>query len=37
MASVKLMMNIGKNTVSDYAIPVRQSIQKNKVSIYLTL
>ncbi len=33
MASVKLMINVGKNTVSDYALPVRKSVEKNKVSI----
>lgn len=32
MSSIKLMVNIGKNTVSDYAIPARKTVTKNKVS-----
>jgi hypothetical protein len=31
MSSIKLMMNVGKNTVSDYAIPKRETVSKNKV------
>lgn len=27
---MKLMINVGKNTVSDYAIPVRQTLEKTK-------
>lgn len=31
LSSLKTMVNIGKNTDNSYAIPIRKTIEKNKV------
>ena len=33
LSTLKIMVNVGKNTDNSYALPVRKTIEKNKVNI----